>query len=97
MYYDLEIFPFALVKYNIMQLRFLFRNLTRFRHEHVVLILKQENTSWLVISGIRRYQNPLSYILKCSLLITFKLVSHVAVTILTFVPYITSCIISHRY
>jgi hypothetical protein len=31
---------FALVKWNLMQLRFLFRNLTRFCHERLVLVLK---------------------------------------------------------
>jgi hypothetical protein len=41
MYDDLGISHFALVKYNLMQLRFLFRNLTTFHHEHLVLILKQ--------------------------------------------------------
>jgi hypothetical protein len=66
MYYDLRIFNFALVKYNLMQLRFLFRSLTRFHHDHLVLILKQQITSWLVMSGIRKYQNPLSYALKFS-------------------------------
>jgi hypothetical protein len=49
-----------------MQLRFLFRNLTRFRHEHLVLILKLDITSWLVMSGFRMYRNTLSYILKYS-------------------------------
>jgi hypothetical protein len=51
----MEIFIFALVKYNLMQLRFLFRNLTRFRHEHLVLILKLKDTSWLVMSAVRKY------------------------------------------
>jgi hypothetical protein len=31
---------FALVKWNLMQLRFLFRNLTWFCHERLVLFLK---------------------------------------------------------
>jgi hypothetical protein len=44
-----------LFKYNLMQLRFLLRNLTRFHHEHLVLILKRENTSCLVMSGVRKY------------------------------------------
>jgi hypothetical protein len=57
---------FALSKWNLMQLRFLFRNLTRFHHECLVLILKLEITSWLVMSGIRKYQNPLSYVVKYS-------------------------------
>jgi hypothetical protein len=56
----------ALVKYNLMQLRFLFKNLTRFHYEHLVPILKLENTSWLVMSGITKYQNPLNYVLKYS-------------------------------
>jgi hypothetical protein len=93
-----------------MQIRFLFGNLTWFHHEHLVLILKQEITLLLVISGIRMYRNPLSYVPKCSyvigvndgnekdnLLTTLKLLSRVVLTILTFVPYITSCIIPHRY
>jgi hypothetical protein len=42
-----------------MQLRFLLRNLTKFHHEHLVLILKLENTSWLIMSGVRKYQTPL--------------------------------------
>jgi hypothetical protein len=57
---------FAVVKYNLMQLRFLFKNLTRFHHEQLMLILKLEITSWLAMSGIRKYQNPLSYGLKYS-------------------------------
>jgi hypothetical protein len=55
-----------LFKYNLIQLRFLLRNLIRFHHEHLVLILKLENTSWLVMSSVRKYQTPLSYVLKCS-------------------------------
>jgi hypothetical protein len=30
----------------------------------LVLILKIDITSWLVMSGIRRYQKPLRYVLK---------------------------------
>jgi hypothetical protein len=60
-------FPFLpLFKYNLMQLRFLLRNLTRFYHEHLVFILKLKNTSWMVMSGVRKYQPPLSYVLKCN-------------------------------
>jgi hypothetical protein len=75
-------------------------NLTRFHNEHLVLILKHKNTSWLVLSGVRKYQTPLSYVLKCSyligvnlgnerdkLLITLKLMSCAALTILIIVPY----------
>jgi hypothetical protein len=54
----------ALVKKILMQLRFLFRNLTRFHQERLVQILKLEITSWLVMSGIRMYRNPLSFVLK---------------------------------
>jgi hypothetical protein len=42
------------------------KNLTRFHHEHLVLIIKLEITSWFVMSGIRKYQNPLSYVPKYS-------------------------------
>jgi hypothetical protein len=53
-------FPFLpLIKYNLMQLMFLLWNLTRFHHEHLVLILKLKNTSWLVMGGVRKYQTPL--------------------------------------
>jgi hypothetical protein len=55
MYYDLGICHFPLVMYNLMQLRFLFKKLIRFHHEQLVLILKLEITSWLVMSGIRKY------------------------------------------
>jgi hypothetical protein len=41
MYYDLGIFHFALVKYNLMQLRFLFRDLTRIQQEHLNFVLGQ--------------------------------------------------------
>jgi hypothetical protein len=47
-----------------MQLRFLLRNLTRFHNEHLVLILKHKNTSWLVMSTIKKYQTLLTYVLK---------------------------------
>jgi hypothetical protein len=57
---------FALVKYNLMRLRFLLRNSTRFHHEHLVLVLMLESTSWLVMSGVRKYQTSLSHVLKCS-------------------------------
>jgi hypothetical protein len=57
---------FTLFKYNLMQLRFLLRNLIRFHHEHLVLILKLKNTSWLVMSGVRKYQTSLCYALNCS-------------------------------
>jgi hypothetical protein len=59
----LEISIFAIVKCILMQLRFLFKNLTRFHHEHLVLILKLEITSWLFMSGIRKYQSPLGNVL----------------------------------
>jgi hypothetical protein len=49
-------FPFLpLFKYSLMQLRFLLRNLMRFHHEHLVLILNLKNTSWLVMSAVRKY------------------------------------------
>jgi hypothetical protein len=64
----------------------------------------------LVMSGFRKYENHLSYLFKYSyligvnegnekdkLLITLKLVSCVTLAILTFVPYIISCIIPHWY
>jgi hypothetical protein len=66
MSYDHGISIFVLVKYNLMHLRFLLRNLIRFHHEHLVLVLKLKNTSWLVMSGVRKYQTPLSHVLKCS-------------------------------
>jgi hypothetical protein len=60
-------FPFLpLFEYNLMQLRFHFRNSTRFHHEHLVLVLMLKNTSWLAMSGVRKYQTPLSKVLKCS-------------------------------
>jgi hypothetical protein len=55
----MEISFLPLFEYNLMQLRFLFRNLTRFHHEHLVLLLKLKNTSWLVIGGVRKYRVPL--------------------------------------
>jgi hypothetical protein len=55
-----------LFKYNLVQLWFLLRNLTMFHHEHLVLIIKLQNTSWLVMSGVKKYQTPLSSIIKCS-------------------------------
>jgi hypothetical protein len=55
---------FALVTYNLMQLRFLFRSLARFRHERLVLILKHSTASWLVMSGVRKYKKPLRYVLQ---------------------------------
>jgi hypothetical protein len=66
MCYDHEISIFALIKYNLMQFRFLLRNLARFHHEHLVPVLKLKNTSWWVMSGVRKYQTPLSHVLKCS-------------------------------
>jgi hypothetical protein len=66
MSYDHGISIFPLFKYNLMQLRFLLRNLIRFHHEYLVLILKLKNTSWLVMSGVRKYRTPLSYVLKCN-------------------------------
>jgi hypothetical protein len=49
-------FPFLpSFKYNLIQLRFLLRNLKRFHHEHLVLMLKLKNTSWLAMSGVRTY------------------------------------------
>jgi hypothetical protein len=62
----MEILFLPLFKYNLMQLRFLLMNLTRFHHEHSVLILNHKNTSWLVMSTVRKYHTPLSYVLKCS-------------------------------
>jgi hypothetical protein len=56
--------------------RFLLRNLTRFYHEHLALILKLKKTSWLVMSGVRKYQT------------TLKLMSRVVLTIPIIVPYI---------
>jgi hypothetical protein len=41
-------------------------NLIRFHYEYLVLILKLKNTSWLVMSGVRKYRTPLSYVLKCN-------------------------------
>jgi hypothetical protein len=59
--------PFLpLFKYNLLQLSFLLRSSTRFHHEHLVLILKHKNISWLVMSSVTKYQTPLSYVLKCS-------------------------------
>jgi hypothetical protein len=48
-----------------MQLRFVFRNLTRFRHEHLVPILKPWITSLLIMNGVRKYRNH--YVLKYNL------------------------------
>jgi hypothetical protein len=62
----MEFLFLPLTKYNLLQLRFILRNLTRFHHEHLVLILKLKNTSWLVMSGVRKYRTPLSYVLNCS-------------------------------
>jgi hypothetical protein len=62
----MEIVFLALFNYNLRQLRFLFRNLTMFHHERLELILKHKNTSWLVMSSVRKYKTPLSYVLKCS-------------------------------
>jgi hypothetical protein len=97
----MKILFLPLFKYNLIQLRFLLRNLTRFHHEHLVLILKHENTSWLVIVALGSIESPLSYVLKCSkliavnkgnerdrLLITLKLMNCVALTIHIIVPYI---------
>jgi hypothetical protein len=42
-----------------MQLRFLLGNLTRFYHKLLVLLLKLKNTSWLVMSGVRKYRTAL--------------------------------------
>jgi hypothetical protein len=39
-------------KYNHMQLRLLFLNLTRFHYERLALPLKHKNTSWLVMTGV---------------------------------------------
>jgi hypothetical protein len=61
--------PFLpLFKYILMELWFLLRNLTRIHHEHLVIILKHKNTSWLVMGTIKMYRAPppLSYVLKCS-------------------------------
>jgi hypothetical protein len=66
MSYDHGISILPLFKCNIMQLRFLLSNLLRFHHEHLLLILKHENTSWLVLNGVRKYGTPLRYVLKCS-------------------------------
>jgi hypothetical protein len=57
------------IKYNLIQLRFLLMNLRRFHHEHLVLTLKLKNTSWLVMGGVTKYRTPpppVSYVLKCS-------------------------------
>jgi hypothetical protein len=62
----MEFLFLPLFKYNLMQLRFPLRNLTTFHHEHLVLVLMLENPSWLVMSGVRKYQTPLSYVLKCN-------------------------------
>jgi hypothetical protein len=52
--------PFLpLFKYNLMYLKFRLKNLTRFHHEHLVLILKHKITSWLFMSSVRKYQTPL--------------------------------------
>jgi hypothetical protein len=49
-------FPFLpLSKYNLMQLRFLLKNITRFHHEHLVFILKLKDTSWLVMGAVGKY------------------------------------------
>jgi hypothetical protein len=87
--------------YNLLQLRFLLRNLKRFHHENLVIILKHRNNSWLVMSSVTKYRMPLSYVLKCSylirvneenerdkLLITLNLMSHVALTFPIIVPYV---------
>jgi hypothetical protein len=59
--------PFGLFKYNLMKVRFLLKNLTRFPHEHLVLILRIKITSWLVMNSVRkRKTTPLSYVLMCS-------------------------------
>jgi hypothetical protein len=97
----MEISFLPLFKYNLMQLWFLLRNVTRFHHEHLALILKHKNTSWLVMSSVMKYSTSLSYVLKCSLLIgviegnerdkslsTLKHMSHVALTIPIIVPYV---------
>jgi hypothetical protein len=62
----MEILFLALSNFNLMQLRFLLRNLTRFHHEHLVLILNLKITSWLAMSSVRKYRTPLSYVFKCS-------------------------------
>jgi hypothetical protein len=42
-------FPFLpSFKYKLMQLWFLLRNLTWFHHEHLVVVLMLENTSWFI-------------------------------------------------
>jgi hypothetical protein len=64
--HELHVDPNAMPIKQHLQLRSLLRNLTRFHHEHLVLILKYENTTWLVMSGIRKHETPLSYVLKCS-------------------------------
>jgi hypothetical protein len=66
MSYDRGISILPLFKYNLLQLRFLLRNSTMFHHEHLVVVLMLENTSWLVMSGVRKYQTPLSHVLTCS-------------------------------
>jgi hypothetical protein len=91
-----------LFKYILIQLRFLLRNSTRLHHEHLVLILEHENTSWLGMSGVLgSIEPPLGYVLKCSKLIggnygnerdksliTLKHMSRVALAFHFFVSYI---------
>jgi hypothetical protein len=50
----MEFSIFALFKCNLMQIRFLFRNLTMFHHERLELTLKHKNSSWLVMSSVRK-------------------------------------------
>jgi hypothetical protein len=108
----MEFSIFALFKYNLMKVRFLFKNLTRFPHEHLVLILGLKITSWLVMSSVRKSKPPpLSYVLKCSQLIgvnegnaniksliTFKACEpcRYCLTCLCRIS-LTSCIILHRF
>jgi hypothetical protein len=74
---------------------FLLKNLTRFNHEHLVLILKHKIISWSVMSSVRRNQTPLSYTLKWvneanenyKSLITLKHVRFVTITLLVFVAF----------
>jgi hypothetical protein len=50
----MEILFLPLFKCSLMYVRFLLNNLTRFLHEHLVLILKLKITSWLVMSSVRK-------------------------------------------
>jgi hypothetical protein len=57
---------FALFRCSLKQLKLSFNILTRFHCEHLVLILRFNMTSWLVMSSVRNNENPLCYVLVCS-------------------------------